>query len=208
MRAIASSASSARKMPRSKPGIFWGVSASVLLADAFTKIIAVDRLLPAYLPRPLWGDWARLTLVYNPGAAFGLHFGPQSRWIFIALTGVALVVLGKLYLETPLFDRLRALALALVTGGAVGNLLDRLKSARGVVDFLDFGVGQWRWPTFNVADIAVTVGAVLLAVVLWRDDAAPVPAAADAAMPEPMGRAPVPAEMSADLERPSAGHAG
>ncbi|MHB1311081.1 MAG: signal peptidase II [Gemmatimonadaceae bacterium] len=197
-------------MPRSKPGIFWGVSAGVLLVDAFTKIIAVDRLLPAYLPRPLWGDWARLTLVYNPGAAFGLHFGPQSRWIFIALTVVALVVLGRLYLETPLFDRLRTLALALVTGGAVGNLLDRLKSGRGVVDFLDLGVGQWRWPTFNVADIAVSTGAVLLAVVLWRDDASPVPEAAGNAMAEPVARAQVqvPAELSADLEHPSAGHAG
>jgi len=208
MRAIASSASSARKMPRSKPGIFWGVSASVLLVDAFTKIIAVDRLLPAYLPRPLWGDWARLTLVYNPGAAFGLHFGPQSRWIFIALTGVALVVLGKLYLETPLFDRLRALALALVTGGAVGNLLDRLKSARGVVDFLDVGVGQWRWPTFNVADIAVSVGAVLLAVVLWREDAATASATPEPLVTESAPRAQVPAELSADVEHPSAGHAG
>ncbi len=157
-------------MRRSKPGLFWGVSVGVLLADAFTKIIAVDRLLPAYLPRSVWGDWVRLTLVYNPGAAFGLHLGAQSRWIFIGLTGIALVVLARLYMETPLFDRTRTLALALVTGGAVGNLLDRLKSGRGVVDFLDVGVGAWRWPTFNVADIAVSTGAVLLAWVLWRDD--------------------------------------
>ena len=150
-------------MRRSKPGIFWGVTGSVLLVDAFTKVVAVDRLIPAYLPRPLWGEGLRLTLVYNPGAAFGLHLGAQSRWIFIALTMVALLVLGRLYLETPLVDRLRALALALVSGGALGNLLDRLKSGRGVVDFIDVGVGDWRWPTFNVADIAVTSGAFLLA---------------------------------------------
>jgi len=180
-------------MPRSKPGIFWGVS--------------------AYLPRSLWGDWARLTLVYNPGAAFGLHFGPQSRWIFIALTVVALVVLGKLYIETPLFDRLRTLALALVTGGAVGNLLDRLKSSHGVVDFLDLGVGDWRWPTFNVADIAVSVGAVLLAVVLWREEAGAAAAASAAAtsavaMPDAAAGAHAPAELSADIEHSSAGHAG
>ncbi|MCX5761395.1 MAG: signal peptidase II [Gemmatimonadetes bacterium] len=157
-------------MRRSKPGIFWGVTGSVLLVDAFTKVVAVDRLIPAYLPRPLWGEGLRLTLVYNPGAAFGLHLGAQSRWIFIALTMVALLVLGRLYLETPLVDRLRALALALVSGGALGNLLDRLKSGRGVVDFIDVGVGDWRWPTFNVADIAVTSGAFLLALVLWRAD--------------------------------------
>lgn len=160
-------------MQRSKPGIFWGVAGLVLLADAFTKIVAVDRLIPAYLPRPVWGDGVRFTLVYNPGAAFGLHFGPLSRWIFIALTGLALLVLGRLYLETPLRHRVRTLALALVSGGALGNLLDRLKSGRGVVDFIDIGFGAWRWPTFNVADIAVTTGAALLAWVLWNSEAPP-----------------------------------
>jgi signal peptidase II len=64
------------------------------------------------------------------------------------------------------------LALSLVSAGAVGNLIDRLRSARGVVDFIDIGTATWRWPTFNVADIAVTTGAVLLAVVLWREDRA------------------------------------
>jgi signal peptidase II len=157
-------------MPRSKPRLFWGVAAGVLLADAFTKIVAVDRLAPAYLPRRVFGDGVRLTLVYNPGAAFGLHLGEHSRWIFIALTGVALVVLWRLYLDTPLMDRMRLLALALVTGGALGNLADRLKSARGVVDFIDLGVRSWRWPTFNVADIAVSTGACVLAWVLWRSE--------------------------------------
>ncbi len=178
MRATALTASSARKMPRNKPGVFWGVAGSVLLLDAFTKVLAVDRLVPAYLPRPVWGDGVRLTLVYNPGAAFGLHFGAQSRWIFVALTIVALGVLGRLYIDTPLMARLRVIALALVTGGAVGNLLDRLKSGRGVVDFIDVGVGAWRWPTFNVADMAVTSGAFLLAWVLWQADDVPAPAAA------------------------------
>jgi len=155
-------------MPRSKPRLFWGVAAGVLLADAFTKIVAVDRLTPAYLPHRVLGDGVRLTLVYNPGAAFGLHLGEHSRWIFIALTGVALFVLWRLYLDTPLVDRVRLFALAMVTGGALGNLADRLKSARGVVDFIDIGVGSWRWPTFNVADIAVSTGACVLAWVLWR----------------------------------------
>lgn len=155
-------------MPRSKPGLFWGVTAGVLLVDAFTKLLAVDRLIPAHLPHPIFGDGVRLTLVYNPGAAFGLHLGSQSRWIFIALTVVALVLLWRLYLDTALVDRLRLFALALVSGGALGNVMDRLKSARGVVDFIDLGVGTWRWPTFNVADIAVTTGAILLGWVLWR----------------------------------------
>ncbi len=164
-------------MPRSKPGLFWGVTAGVVAADAFTKMLAVDRLLPAYLPRPVLGDGVRLTLVYNPGAAFGLHFGPQSRWIFVGLSLVALAVLAKLYVDTPLAHRARLLALALVTGGALGNLMDRLKTARGVVDFIDVGVGAWRWPTFNVADIAVTTGSILLGWLLWNADERAVAAA-------------------------------
>jgi signal peptidase II len=62
-------------------------------------------------------------------------------------------------------------ALALVTGGAVGNLLDRLRSPRGVVDFIDIGVGDIRFWTFNVADVGVSIGAVLLAVVLLQQEA-------------------------------------
>src|SRR3712207_5692983 len=62
------------------------------------------------------------------------------------------------------------ISIALVTGGALGNLIDRIRSSRGVVDFFDFGFGDVRWPVFNVADIGVTVGALLLAVSLWREE--------------------------------------
>jgi len=61
-------------------------------------------------------------------------------------------------------------ALCSVTGGAFGNFIDRIISPRGVVDFLDVGVGAWRWPTFNLADIAVSTGAILLAIVLWNEE--------------------------------------
>ena len=67
-------------------------------------------------------------------------------------------------------DRFRQLALGLVAGGAAGNLVDRIRSPRGVVDFLDIGLGTLRWPTFNVADIAVSCGAVALAISLWIED--------------------------------------
>jgi signal peptidase II len=66
-------------------------------------------------------------------------------------------------------DRFRLGSLALICGGAAGNLIDRLRSAQGVVDFLDVGVGAWRWPTFNVADSAITIGAVALALSLWAE---------------------------------------
>ncbi|MFI5244898.1 MAG: signal peptidase II [Gemmatimonadales bacterium] len=161
-------------MERSNPNprLFFGVVASVVLADAYTKVVAVLHLVPSRLPREVLGETVRFTLVYNSGAAFGLHFGPWSRWIFTALTFGALAVLWELHRSTRAGDRVRTLALALVTGGALGNLVDRLKSGRGVVDFIDVGVGGMRWPTFNVADMAVSCGAVLLAIVLWREDSA------------------------------------
>ena len=67
-------------------------------------------------------------------------------------------------------DVVRTLSLALVCGGAVGNLIDRIRSAHGVVDFIDIGFGDSRWPTFNIADMAVSIGAFLLAWVLWGED--------------------------------------
>jgi signal peptidase II len=137
-----------------------------------TKAIAVRALVPQRVPHEVLGSTLRFTLVYNPGAAFGLHLGPQSRWIFTGLTLAALVILGRLYRATVRGDLPRVLALALVCAGALGNLLDRLRSDLGVVDFLDVGFGDARWPTFNVADMAVSTGAVLLAWVLWQEDRA------------------------------------
>jgi signal peptidase II len=167
-------------MERSNPNprLFFGLAASVVLADAFTKLVAVDRLMPTRLPREVLGDAVRFTLVFNPGAAFGLHLGPWSRWIFTALTIGALVLLWELYRTTRASDTVRTLALSLVCGGALGNLVDRLKSGRGVVDFIDVGIGTMRWPTFNVADMAVSCGAILLAIVLWKEDTAAATSAA------------------------------
>lgn len=146
------------------------VIGTIIAADAFTKWLAVEHLTPAYVPHPVIGESIRLTLVYNPGAAFGFHLGPWSRWIFAVLTIVALVVMWRLYRSAPAGARWRVRALTLVSAGALGNLIDRLRSSRGVVDFMDVGVGEWRWPTFNIADMAVTVGAILLAIVLWHED--------------------------------------
>jgi signal peptidase II len=163
---------------RSNAAVFWPVILLVAVLDVVTKAIAVRALLPQRLPHPVWGNALRFTLVYNPGAAFGLHLGPQSRWIFTALTIVALVILTRLYRATMRGDAPRVLALALVCGGAIGNLLDRLRSDLGVVDFIDVGFGDARWPTFNVADMAVSCGAVLLAYVLWQEDQSGAPSAA------------------------------
>ena len=156
----------------SNAALFWPVIAFVAVLDVVTKAMAVRALVPQRVPHEVIGEYVRLTLVYNPGAAFGLHLGPQSRLIFTVLTLIALVILWRLYQSTRNGDLVRVLSLSLVCAGAIGNLIDRLRSDLGVVDFLDVGVGATRWPTFNVADMAVSVGAVLLAWVLWQEDRA------------------------------------
>jgi signal peptidase II len=188
---------------RSNAALFWPVVALVAALDVVTKAIAVRELLLPRVPHEALGNFVRFTLVYNPGAAFGLHLGPQSRWIFTVLTIVALVILGRLYRGTMRGDLPRVLALALVCAGAVGNLWDRLRSDLGVVDFLDVGFGDMRWPTFNVADMAVSCGAMLLAWVLWREDHAAA-AAASASSPASIASttpplAPVPSADAGDL---------
>ena len=152
--------------------IFWPVVVTVVLSDIVTKWIAVRDLWPRGVPREVFGDVVRLTLVFNRGAAFGLHLGQYSRWIFLVLTIAALIILAQLYRATPARDIARTLAIALVSGGAIGNLIDRVRGPQGVVDFIDIGIGDARWPTFNVADMAVSTGAVLLAWVLWGEDRA------------------------------------
>ncbi len=150
--------------------VWWPVLLVIVVLDRLTKVLAVELLPPSGMPRPLIGESVRLALVYNPGAAFGLYLGGYSRWIFMALTVGALVILWRLYQQTARDDVRRALAVALVAAGALGNLIDRVRTELGVVDFIDVGVGVHRWPTFNVADMAVSTGACLLALVLWGEE--------------------------------------
>lgn len=160
-------------MERSSPNgrLFWPILVVVVIVDQVTKWMAERFLVPMRVPHEVIGETVRLTLVYNPGAAFGLNVGPYSRWVFMVLTIGALFILARLYRTTLPGDRPRTIALALVCAGAVGNLIDRIHSAPGVIDFLDIGIGQaYRWPTFNVADMAVSIGAFLLAWVLWGED--------------------------------------
>ena len=155
---------------RGESALFWGTLASVVVTDAASKAAAVAALVMPHNEIAVFGDWLRWRLVYNPGAAFGHHAGAYSRVIFTVLTVAALGILARVFLSTRPGDRPRLVAVGLVTGGALGNLVDRLRSSLGVVDFIDVGVGDIRWPTFNVADIAVSTGALLLAWVLWVDD--------------------------------------
>ena len=155
--------------PGAERRVFWTAAAATVVLDLITKIVAEAVLLRTPGIAVL-GDWFQLRLVYNQGAAFGLHLGPYSRWIFLTVAIVAVVVLRRMSRTSPPGDWFRQLALGLVAGGAAGNLIDRIRSTRGVVDFLDVGIGALRWPTFNVADIAVSCGAIALVVSMWRED--------------------------------------
>jgi signal peptidase II len=149
--------------------LFWGTIGVIVALDLVTKYLAEGVL--SHRPVPVIGDYVVLRLVYNQCAAFGLCLGPPeySRWIFLTLALLALVVLGSMVRHTPDSDRLRIFVLGLLVAGAIGNVVDRLRSAQGVVDFIEVGIGSYRWPTFNVADSAITVGAFALAVSLWLE---------------------------------------
>ncbi len=157
-------------MPSPKSRIFWPVLLTILLADCGTKRVVEERLAAADVPHEVLGEAVRLTLAYNPDAAMGLSAGGHSRIVFSVLALGMVAALVGAFRRTPAGDGWRAAALALVIGGALGNLLDRIRSARGVVDFIDLGVGAHRFWTFNVADAGIVLGAALLAVALWRQE--------------------------------------
>ena len=160
--------------PVRHPGrVFWPLAALLVLADCSSKR-AVEASTPlAGGSRPVLDGVVRFTLAYNQGAAFSSHFGPHQRWVLIGLTLAILAGLARWYRRAAEAGWAGVAGLALVAGGAAGNLLDRLASDRGVVDFIDVGVGAARFYVFNVADAGVSVGAALLAYALWRHTPAP-----------------------------------
>jgi signal peptidase II len=140
----------------------------VVAFDQITKQLAVTHLVPRHTPHEVIGEFLRFTLTYNPGAAFGMHLGPASRWIFLVLSLFIVGFLVRLFAGLPPRERALKLSIAAVIAGAIGNLIDRVRNVEGVVDFIDVGVGDVRFWTFNVADMAVSVGAVFLVLLLWR----------------------------------------
>jgi len=145
---------------------FWTIFLTVVLLDVATKRFAVSELTPPYVPHDIIDDFLRFTLAFNSGGAMSLSLGPSSRWWFTLLSIATLFVLGYMYKQTSPDDRLQIASLALICGGAVGNLLDRVRSPRGVVDFIDIGIGTHRFWTFNIADLAVTMGTATLTWIL------------------------------------------
>lgn len=108
---------------------------------------------------PVLGSFFKLTYIHNPGAVFGIRLG--NPYLHLLLACVALIVVGGLLWRISPEDRLAAIGLTLVLGGAIGNIIDRVRFGV-VIDFLDFGIGTARWWVFNLADTCVSVGTALL----------------------------------------------
>ena len=137
------------------------IAVAVVVLDQLTKLWA-DTALTPYHPVAVM-PLLNLTLSYNPGAAFSFlsDQGGWQRWLFSGLAAAVSVYIVLWLRRLPPAHRWEGIGLALVLGGAVGNLLDRL--TRGVVvDFIDVHYAGWHWPAFNVADSAITVGVVIL----------------------------------------------
>lgn len=148
------------------------IAGLILLLDQTTKAIVVERFTAA-TAIPVIPGMVRLILVENTGMAFGMLSDSSSPLVFAALTLVSAGVLGFVaYLiwtnQAPQASMsLGGYGLAVILGGAAGNVADRLVRGK-VIDFLDFYVGSYHWPTFNVADSAIVVGAALLMIDLTR----------------------------------------
>ncbi len=151
-----------------RAGFSWlWLSAAVVAADQLTKAIATTTMtLHERIPVLPFFDW---TLTYNRGVAFSL-FNDGQGWQRFGLSAFALLVAGAFaywMAHLPKRERANAIALSLVIGGAVGNVIDRLRLGH-VVDFVLLYWNDWSWPAFNVADSAICVGAVLLVVAGFR----------------------------------------
>jgi len=153
---------SARLSVRQGGTIWLLLSALVVGLDQLTKAIVLNVLQP-YIPQPVIPGLLNWTLAFNDGAAFSFLAGEAGwqRWLFSGLAIVVSVVLARWLARTPRGDWRTALPLALVLGGALGNVIDRLRAGH-VTDFIQVYYRDWAFPSFNVADSAISVGAVLL----------------------------------------------
>lgn len=149
--------------------ILLGVAAVVVLLDQLTKWWAVNTI-PQHRPLTVIAGFFDLVNIRNRGAAFGFLNRSDIEWqfwLFLAATVIAVWAIVSLVRTAVRNDPVLFTSLALVMGGALGNLIDRIRF-RAVVDFLDFYVGIWHWPAFNVADIAICLGAFGACFAMYR----------------------------------------
>jgi len=139
-----------------------------VVADQVTKNVA-EQLLVLHQPIAVI-PFFNFTLAYNEGAAFSFlsEAGGWQRWFFVVLSAVISIVLIFWIGQLKKYEKLTRISLALVLGGAIGNLIDRALYGK-VVDFLDVYYQAWHWPTFNIADCCISVGAVGLLLLSFRE---------------------------------------
>jgi len=138
------------------------IAGLVILIDQLSKAIILKSV-PLHQSIPVIPGFFDITLILNPGGAFGFLAGQHSNLrhlFFLGVTSMAICFIVVLYRKIPPAHSLLATAFALIVGGAVGNLIDRVRFEK-VVDFLDFYLGKYHWPAFNVADSAISVGMVI-----------------------------------------------
>ena len=148
-------------MPRASWRWF-ALAALVVLADQATKALVMSRF--ALGERLVLAPFFNLVFVYNPGAAFSFlsEAGGWQKPLLVAFAIAAAAIVSTLILRRPR-ERLLCTGLALILGGAIGNVIDRLRFGQ-VVDFLDFHAAGWHWPAFNVADSAISIAVCWVAV--------------------------------------------
>ena len=154
---------------RSRFGLLALVTLVVMVLDQWTKWLTLAYI-PEHRPIPVIPGFFDLVNVRNRGAAFGFLNRSDIEWqfwLFLGATVVAVAAIIALIRSMRADDRRLVLGLGLVMGGALGNLVDRVRF-RAVIDFLDFYIGAWHWPAFNVADVAICLGALLACLSLWR----------------------------------------
>lgn len=144
------------------------LSIAVIVIDQLTKLW-IDSSMTLHERLPLIENFFDLTLAYNPGAAFSFlaDAGGWQRWFFTITSSVVTIILIVWLMRLPTHEKITAIALALIIGGAVGNLIDRIAYGH-VIDFLLVYYQQWSWPAFNVADSAIFVGVVLMLLAMFH----------------------------------------
>ncbi|AFJ01642.1 Lipoprotein signal peptidase [Methylophaga frappieri] len=146
------------------------LSLTVFIIDQISKTVMVNWL-SLYETVPVM-PFFNLTLAHNTGAAFSFLAGAGGwqRWFFVVLAVLVSLVLAVWMRRLSSADKVEAISLALIIGGAIGNVMDRLVYGY-VVDFLDVYVGTYHWPAFNIADSAICIGAILLIMDSFRKPA-------------------------------------
>jgi signal peptidase II len=130
-----------------------------IFIDQTTKLLVVSQLTPLDPPREIIGNLLRFKLVYNPYGVFGFNFGPSGLYYILSLAGALVLI----YIALSMRDRTAHVIFGFIVGGSLGNLLDRLR-LNFVIDFIDMGIGDMRWFTYNLADAFITVGAIFIVV--------------------------------------------